>query len=169
RRHLCRVRPTSDELADGRARIEPLDVTVEQAGLVVLVADGHVACAPPDLKRHPGERDLPRTVEWAAGFVSARIRRGCAADLAPREPLEPVTEAKQIEGPIASRHVRRGVEGSRPGKQPRKSREEEERLLTTHAAAEREHPMTIAMCSQGTACSAIAPIRARSRISPGSP
>src|SRR6266566_2111790 len=76
------MRPTSDELADGRARIETLDVTVEQAGLVVLVADGHVACAPPDLKRHPGERDLPRTVEGAAGFVSARIRGGCAAERA---------------------------------------------------------------------------------------
>jgi len=35
------------------------------------------------------------------------------------------------------------VEGSRPGEQPRKSRKEEERLLTTHAATEREHPMTI--------------------------
>src|SRR5256885_6313567 len=105
------MRPTSDELADGRARIETLDVTVEEAGLVVLVADGHVACAPPDLKRHPGERDLPRTVEWAAGFVSARIRGGGAADLAPREPLQPLPAAEQIEGPTASRPVRRPREG----------------------------------------------------------
>ena len=110
---------------------------------MVLVADGPVACAPPDLKRHPGERDLPRTVEGAAGFVSPRIRRGCAADLAPREPLQPLSETKEIEGPIASRHVRRRIEGSRAGEQPRKSGEQEERLLTTHAAAEREHPMTI--------------------------
>src|SRR5256885_16364114 len=103
------MRPTSDELADGRARIETLDVTVEQAGLVVLVADGHVACAPPDLKRHPGERDLPRTVEGAAGFVSARIRGGGARPVPPRAPPGPAPAAQGSGGAPEGGRVHRRV------------------------------------------------------------
>ena len=90
RGHLGRVRPCADELVDGSDWIEALDVTVEQARLVLLVADDPVAPAPPDLERHAGERDLPCPVERAADRVSAGICGRRPADLATREPLQAI-------------------------------------------------------------------------------
>ena len=143
RAHLSGVGPSTDELADRRLRVETPDVTVEQPGLAFLIADGHVARAPPDLERHPGEGDPPRIVEWTAGFVSAGIRHRCTADLAPREPLQSGAEGKEIESPVTRRHVRRRIEGRCTGQQPRKAREQEKRFLSAHAAAERVHAMTL--------------------------
>src|SRR6266566_3637691 len=143
RGHLSGVGPGTDELADPRLSIEALDVTVEQSRLVFLIADGPVAGAPPDLERHPGKGDPPRIVEWTAGFVSAGIGGGCTTDLAPREPLQSVAEGKEIESPVTRRHVGRRIEGRRTGQQPRKTCEQEKRLLSAHAAAERVHAMTL--------------------------
>src|SRR5438874_2269404 len=109
--HLSGVGPSTNELADRRIRVETPDVTVEQPGHAFLIADGHVARAPPDLERHPGEGDPPRIVEWTAGFVSAGIRHRCTADLAPREPLQSGSKGKEIESPVTRRHVRRRIEG----------------------------------------------------------
>src|SRR5204862_3211100 len=52
-------------------------------------------------------------------------------------------ERQAIERPIARRHVRRCIERGCAGKQPWKPREEEQRLLSAHAAAECVDPMTI--------------------------
>src|SRR5207247_4132188 len=124
--------PRADEFSAGRARVQTPDVAVEQAGLLSLIADGPIARAPPELEGHSGEGDLPRIVEWAAGFVSARIRERCAADLAPGEPLQSVSEGKEIKSPVARRHARGSIEGRRAGKQARKPREQKQRLLSAH-------------------------------------
>ena len=143
RGHLRRVCPRADELADWSSRVEAFDVTVEQARFVLLVADGPVAFAPPDLKRHSGKRNLSCPVEGAADLVSARIRGGRPAYLAPREPLQSIAEGQAIERAIARRHVRRCVERRCAGEQSWKPREQKKCFLPTHAAAEGVDTVTV--------------------------
>src|SRR5207249_12142781 len=99
--HLARVRPAADELAHGSIRVEPPEQAVEQSGLVLLVADGPVARAPPDLQRDTGERDPPRPVEWAAHGIAVRIGSRGPADLDARQLLQLGTKRQVDERAVA--------------------------------------------------------------------
>src|SRR5206468_8737004 len=63
--------------------------------------------------------------------------------LAPGEPLQSVSEGKEIKSPVARRHARGSIEGRRAGKQARKPREQKQRLLSAHATAERVDATTV--------------------------
>ena len=118
--------------------------------LRLLVDDDLVGDAPPELQRHTRARDRADVGHRAARRVRAGGRAWATTDLAPGELAEAraegllaeqrpagVVAAEPGEVPVLERHV--GHRGERRGarQQLRMARDQEERLLAAHAAAER--------------------------------
>src|SRR5207249_11511060 len=117
--------------------IEAFDRAIETPGLLSLVADDAVGSAPPELERHPGERDPARQLERASQRVKPWRAPWRTADLRAGEALQQQASAEPAEVAVAKPHVRRGVEGHGSGEQARVSSGQEQRLLPAHALAHR--------------------------------
>src|SRR5262249_2433966 len=93
--------------------------------------------APPELQRHSRPRDRAGVVEWAPPCVGTRVCGRRTADLFAGGPLQEPPESQLGKVTVAQSEIRVGVERSGAGEQARVPGEEQERLLTAHAAAER--------------------------------
>src|SRR3954468_10812274 len=157
RLHLVRVDPEARERVDRRERVELANLAVEALRLVQLVADDAVAGAPPELERDARARDPARVGDRAAPREGRPRRLRRPADLLARESLERAPEvagppealradtaATELrEGAVLAREVRYGIEDRGACEQPRVARDEQQRLLAAHAAAEGVDPRPV--------------------------
>ncbi len=149
------MRPTAGVGAQRRARIEPAQLVEERLRLVLLIPDDAIPGAPPDLEGYTAERDPPGLAEPAPGGVGTVVRLRVATDLAAHGGLEnravalapaPKTaprarELRQLA--VAAREIGHRVQRSCAGQEPWMPRNEQQRLLSTHATAEREDPRSV--------------------------
>jgi hypothetical protein len=120
-----------------------LQLLEEPPRLRALVDHDLVRVAPPHLERDPRAGHLVDPVQRAAKDERPPVRARRAADLDPGEGLQHRSAGATRELVVAQREVGDGVEGDRSREEARMLTEQEERLLSTHASADREDALRV--------------------------